>query len=53
MTEKAINDLYIKFVFEQAERIYAYPYEGCETELIELYRIAMNYVKDATIGKKV
>ncbi len=45
---ETVNDRYLKFVCEQAERIFAYPYEGCEVELVELYRIAMDYVKEST-----
>lgn len=39
------DDKYLDFVFEQIKRITAYPYEGCEKDLVELYRIAADYVK--------
>lgn len=45
--ELIANDDYLKFVFEQVERIAAYPYEGCEVELAELYRIAQDYVNES------
>lgn len=45
--ELLANDDYLKFVFEQVERIAAYPYEGCEVELAELYRIAQDYVNES------
>lgn len=39
------NDSYLKFIFEQVKRIANYPYEGCEVDLVELYKIATDYVK--------
>lgn len=39
------NDKYLSFIFEQVRRITVYPYEGCEKDLVELYKIAADYVK--------
>lgn len=50
--ETKANDPYLKFVFEQAERIFSYPYKGCEAELAELYSIAADYVKESTTASR-
>ncbi len=36
----------MNFIFEQVRRITTYPYQGCETELVELYKIAGDYVRE-------
>ncbi len=39
-------DPFLNFIFEQVRRITTYPYQGCETELVELYKIAGDYVRE-------
>lgn len=45
--ENIANDLHLQDVFKEITRISSMSYEGCERELLQLFRIAQDYCKSA------
>lgn len=51
-SRKNINDSTLKDIFETIKRVLSFPYERCEDDIVELFALAQEYVKNAQVDSE-
>lgn len=46
LSDTSIENDYLSLIYKLVKKITSYPYEGCEASLVELYKIAADFIKE-------